>query len=627
MRIKRFVALGLVLCLFLSIFPAHVNATEVTSGTLDGRRSTLAWEFADGILTITGDDYCVDEKTIPWEHLRDQIKSIVFDGSLTILGNQFSGFPNLTSITWPADVTYVYAAFKNCFSLERVDIPDTVYRIESSFVNCISLTQVDLPSGLRELAGSFGGCKRLTNIDLPNQLEYIASSFIESGLTGIVIPASVKRLIANPSPFRNCLDLETIVFLGDPPTLEYDKPFEGVEATVYYRSGNTKWTASVRANLGSSATLTWVGVSAPSSIELEQHPKEKTWLYQDNTLTIFDFSDRYSWEPARNEIKEVVILDGVTAIPDDAFYAHYSLVAVTIPNTVTSIGEFAFSSCESLLRITIPASVTEMQRSVFESCYGLKEIYFKGDAPTIDTAGNGFLRAVTATVYYPAGNATWTEEVMQQYGGTITWVPYEILNGWVQTDGLWYYYVENVKQTGWLKSGNYWYYLNADGVMQTGWVAVGGKWYYMNKNGVMLTGWVKDNGKWYYMASGGAMQRGWITVDDSRYYLDSKGVMKTGWIQLDGTWYYLTSSGKMATGWTHDGSYWYYMDENGMMQRGWITVNGKWYYLNKSGVMQTGWLKDGNYWYYLDATGAMVTGTQVINGKTYVFNKSGVWIG
>lgn len=29
---------------------------------------------------------------------------------------------------------------------------------------------------------------------------------------------------------------------------------------------------------------------------------------------------------------------------------------------------------------------------------------------------------VTATVYYPASQSTWTSDLMQDYGGTITWV-------------------------------------------------------------------------------------------------------------------------------------------------------------------------------------------------------------
>ena len=44
-----------------------------------------------------------------------------------------------------------------------------------------------------------------------------------------------------------------------------------------------------------------------------------------------------------------------------------------------------------------------------------------GNAPQM---GNNIFTNVTATAYYPEGNPTWTEDVMQNYGGDITWVPY-----------------------------------------------------------------------------------------------------------------------------------------------------------------------------------------------------------
>lgn len=46
---------------------------------------------------------------------------------------------------------------------------------------------------------------------------------------------------------------------------------------------------------------------------------------------------------------------------------------------------------------------------------------FEGDAPAID---DGAFEWVTATFYYPADNATWTSDVMQDYGGTLLWTEY-----------------------------------------------------------------------------------------------------------------------------------------------------------------------------------------------------------
>ena len=72
--------------------------------------------------------------------------------------------------------------------------------------------------------------------------------------------------------------------------------------------------------------------------------------------------------------------------------------------------------------MTIPASVTDIEYWAFSACTSLTEIRFEGSAPTI---GENCFDSVTATAYYPAGDATWTEDVRQNYGGTITWVSYE----------------------------------------------------------------------------------------------------------------------------------------------------------------------------------------------------------
>ena len=428
MKIKSVVAFVLVLCMCMVYIPVQADAAEITSGTLIGRMGTLTWDYANGILTITGDDYCIDDKTVPWEHLKDRIKSLVFDGSLSQVGEHFNDLPNLTEIAWPKDMHWVYSAFNNCYSLERVDIPDTVHLIQFSFGNCINLTEVELPNSLTDMSGAFNGCLQLTGITLPNTLENIASSFIESGLTGIVFPSSVKQLVANPSPFANCRNLEKIVFMGSPPELLYDKPFHGTTATVYYYAGNAKWTDAVKESYNTDGLLTWSGVWNPGSITFEQPQAGKSWTFQDNTLTVTSLRSfrevAAEWDSAKTAVYEVILEEGITTVPAFTFYDYTNLLRATIPNTVTCIEDSAFCFCESLRSITIPASVTLMQASVFCGCYALENICFIGDAPTIIDPGEYLFHSVTANVYYPRGNDTWTEDVMQQYGGTVTWVPY-----------------------------------------------------------------------------------------------------------------------------------------------------------------------------------------------------------
>ena len=57
------------------------------------------------------------------------------------------------------------------------------------------------------------------------------------------------------------------------------------------------------------------------------------------------YSDMAPWYPERNQIKKVVIKDGVTNIGNCAFLRCTNLTSITIPNSVTSIERAAFAGC------------------------------------------------------------------------------------------------------------------------------------------------------------------------------------------------------------------------------------------------------------------------------------------
>ena len=115
----------------------------------------------------------------------------------------------------------------------------------------------------------------------------------------------------------------------------------------------------------------------------------------------------------------VLISDSVTTIGDFAFQDCYQLNGVRIPDSVISIGRYAFAWCDNLDDIIIGNGVASIGDYVFGGCGSLDELYFLGSAPSIGS--NAFYKNAT-TVYYPANDASWTEEVMQDYGGEITWV-------------------------------------------------------------------------------------------------------------------------------------------------------------------------------------------------------------
>ena len=63
---------------------------------------------------------------------------------------------------------------------------------------------------------------------------------------------------------------------------------------------------------------------------------------------------------AENEnIKELIIPDGVTKIENYAFESCINLTTVTIPTSVTDMGRYSFSRCDKLSVITLPAEQVE----------------------------------------------------------------------------------------------------------------------------------------------------------------------------------------------------------------------------------------------------------------------------
>ena len=94
----------------------------------------------------------------------------------------------------------------------------------------------------------------------------------------------------------------------------------------------------------------------------------------DLTLTISgegdmcDFTSSPNWTLYNEDIRKVVIEDGVTSIGDYAFSDFPFLETVTIPDTVTRIGEYAFDGCSILVTVDIPKSVKSIGGYAFGGC-------------------------------------------------------------------------------------------------------------------------------------------------------------------------------------------------------------------------------------------------------------------
>ena len=144
----------------------------------------------------------------------------------------------------------------------------------------------------------------------------------------------------------------------------------------------------------------------------------------------------------------------LSSIGTSAFEFCKNLQSVRIPKSVIYIGNSVFNYCTKLSGIiveegnanyssldgvlfnknraelhtfpsgkegdySIPSTVTVIKPGAFIYCNNLTAIYFTGKAPIIDL--NAF-EETSIIIYYPSNDPTWTEDVRQNYGGSITWV-------------------------------------------------------------------------------------------------------------------------------------------------------------------------------------------------------------
>ena len=122
-----------------------------------GEELSAKFSLNSSTLTVFGsgrmEDYSSAED-LPWYGIKDSIKTVVFDGEPTNIGNYaFSGLTALEKIEIPETVTSIGAsAFEGCTSLEEITVPSAVDKInEKAFKECTALKTVNLPDGITSI--------------------------------------------------------------------------------------------------------------------------------------------------------------------------------------------------------------------------------------------------------------------------------------------------------------------------------------------------------------------------------------------------------------------------------------------------------------------------------------------
>ena len=152
-----------------------------------------------------------------------------------------------------------------------------------------------------------------------------------------------------------------------PITVSYDPEevynAELVNVDLEIKQGYVTVTERQNAASGNSGDLSWM-------------------LDQDGVLTFsgegrmkdYENKSEMPWYAYREQIKAVVLEEGVTSIGAYAFYGMPELESIEIASTVTSIGDYAFKNAPKIDNVVLPEGLTSLGDSAFYACTSLSSI-------------------------------------------------------------------------------------------------------------------------------------------------------------------------------------------------------------------------------------------------------------
>ncbi len=405
---KRLLSILLVLLTALTLLPLGALADDNNKCG-----ENLTWEFADGILTIsgTGEMYDYSEDYLaPWSEHCFEITNVTISDGVTSIGSSAFCYCSVKSITLPFGLKHIGAsAFFNCPNIQQINIPDSVEYIDPyAFSCCKGLHTVQLPASLTLISEElFAECDNLRNLSIPDTVTEIgANAFLRC--TAFILeklPAGIKSI--GDAAFANCGRIEELVlpetlehigeaafggtiidkasFDGTPERwtaiggdacciardkidfLEHICDFSGWEYDEHkhWQSCSCGKTQNEGEHTGDGDTCTVCGAALSAALDSGSIGDGLSWsLSRSGALTISgsgkmsDFSsvaNAAPWDKQKDKIQSAVIGSGVQSISGGAFSGCTALEKVTISDTVAQIDLNAFDGCTALAEFDVAA--------------------------------------------------------------------------------------------------------------------------------------------------------------------------------------------------------------------------------------------------------------------------------
>lgn len=375
---KRLLSILLVLLTALTLLPLGALADDNNKCG-----ENLTWEFADGILTIsgTGDMYDYSEDYLaPWNEHCLEITNVTISDGVTSIGSSAFCYCSVKSITLPFGLKHIGAsAFFYCPNIQQINIPDSVEYIDPyAFSCCKGLHTVQLPASLTLISEElFAECDNLRNLSIPDTVTEIGAAAFENcgSIENLELPKTLESIgeaafggtIIDKASFDGTLEKWAAIG-GDGCGIARDKidflehicNFSGWEYDEHkhWQQCSCNKTQNEGAHTGTGKTCDVCGAVLSAALDSGSIGDGLSWsLSRSGALTISgsgkmpDFSsvaNAVPWDKQKDKIQSAVIESGVQSISGGAFSGCTALEKVIISDTVTQIDLNAFGGCTSL---------------------------------------------------------------------------------------------------------------------------------------------------------------------------------------------------------------------------------------------------------------------------------------
>lgn len=310
----------------------------------------------------------------------DSLERVQIASGLKTIGKRaFWLCDNLTTVSLPDGVTSIgEEAFKECSSLTTINLPNSITTIGANAFNGTKLTgPLNIPSSLVSLGdNAFHGCSGITGtLVFPAAMENISTNVFAgcSGIEEIVLPRGVLTIGAGA--FNNCSGVQRLWLTNSIQSIGANA-FNGMKSLkkVYFSGTISEWETGIQ--WADKGYQMGVAITTNEEIASGSCGEALTWsLSTAGDLTVSGTGDMADfaatgapWAEYRDQIKLVILGQGVTSIGSSAFQDCKNLETVSLPGSLTALGKAAFLRCGELTNVKLPASLKSVGEDCFTGC-------------------------------------------------------------------------------------------------------------------------------------------------------------------------------------------------------------------------------------------------------------------